>query len=132
MKAKFMTIIDTKPSTVSFKTNKEELVGFVSGKGKIKSPTLGKIKFDFINDLNNNKAYIGVTLFHDSESPLIYDFELNLLRAIERIHFDVVGGHTWGNVMHAASFDFNNPTNEDFNNIVQTLMTYIIKELKAS
>jgi hypothetical protein len=131
MKAKFMTIIDTKPSTVSFKTNKEELVGFVSGKGKIKSPTLGKIKFDFINDLGNNTAYIGVTLFHDSMSPVIYDFELTLLDSIDKIHFDVVGGHTWGNVMHGVRFDFQEPTNDDYNRIVQTLMKYIIKELKA-
>ena len=132
MKAKFMTIIDTKPSTVSFKTNNKELVGFVSGKGKIKTPTLGKIKFDFINDLNKDVAYVGVTLFNDSKSPLIYDFELDLLRGIGKIHFDVVGGHTWGNVMHGISFDFQEPTNEDFNRIVQTLMTYIIKEMKAS
>jgi len=131
MKVKFITIVDTKPSTVSFKTNKEELVGFSSGKGKIKSPSLGKIKFDFIVDNNKDVAYIGVTLFDDSKSPLIYDFELKLLRYMSSIHADLED-RTWGNTIDTIDFNFNNPEYEDYNNIVQALMGYIVKDLKSN
>ncbi len=130
MKVKFMTIIDRKPAQVKFKSNKEELVGFTSGVGKIKSQSLGKIKFDYIVDLEAKKAYIGVTLFNDSESPVIYDFTLNLLRHHGSIIVKEIDGDTaktWG--VPSIRFDFDNTEYEDYNRLVQLLSTYIVKDL---
>lgn len=105
MKSTFNTIINRKLCSIKFKTNTEELVGFVSGTCKIKGTALGTAKCDWIYDEDRTTLYVGVNM---KGQKITFDFETYF--------YTMIGGSSnkcSGKFVKSSNVDFKDISSDD-------------------